>query len=171
MSKVQNILGLAVMAVAGILTLSTFAAIVVDAATQDAGTDALIDRGRYLVKTSGCNDCHTAGYAPAAGKVPQEDWLKGDSLGWRGPWGTTYAVNLRLYMHQITEAEWMQKSQALPSRPPMPWFMLRDMSDTDRRAIYHYVKFLGAAGDPAPAFVPPGAEPKTPYVQFPMPPK
>ena len=56
------------------------------------------DRARYVIKIAGCNDCHTTGYAEAAGKIPEKDWLKGDSMGWRGPWGTTYASNLRLYM-------------------------------------------------------------------------
>jgi uncharacterized membrane protein len=26
--------------------------------------DPQVERGRYLVKITGCNDCHTAGYAP-----------------------------------------------------------------------------------------------------------
>lgn len=54
-----------------------------------------IERGRYLVKVGGCNDCHTAGYGMSAGKVPEKDWLQGDQLGWHGPWGTTYPTNLR----------------------------------------------------------------------------
>ena len=52
------------------------------------GADAVkpkeLARGRYLVMTSGCNDCHTAGYGPSGGKVPEAQWLTGDSLG-RGP--------------------------------------------------------------------------------------
>ena len=171
MSKAKNIIGFAVTAVAVALTLGTFAAIAVDAATQDPTAEALIERGRYLVKTSGCNDCHTANYAPTAGNIPEEEWLKGDAMGWRGPWGTTYSVNLRLYMQQTTEDEWMKKSLALPTRPPMPWFVLRDMNETDRLAIYRYVKFLGAAGETAPAYVPPDVEPKTAYILFPRPPK
>ena len=51
-----------------------------------------LDRGRYLVKIAGCNDCHTRGYAETAGKVPEKQWLTGDQLGWRGPWGTTYEI-------------------------------------------------------------------------------
>ena len=46
--------------------------------------------------TSGCNDCHTAGYMQKDGQVPETEWLTGDSMGWQGPWGTTYAANLRL---------------------------------------------------------------------------
>ena len=41
----------------------------------------------------------------------------------------------------------------------------------DLRALYRYIRYLGPAGKPAPAFVPPGQEPKGPAVQFPAPPK
>ena len=44
------------------------------------------ERGRYLVKITGCNDCHTPGYAEVGGKIPERDWLTSDSIGWRGPW-------------------------------------------------------------------------------------
>ncbi|MFY4729012.1 hypothetical protein ACOSYY_08090, partial [Nitrospira sp. BLG_2] len=53
------------------------------------------DRARYIIKIAGCNDCHTTGYAEAAGKIPEQDGLKGDATGWRVPWGTTDASNLR----------------------------------------------------------------------------
>ncbi len=92
------------------------------------------ERGRYLIKIAGCNDCHTTGYAEAAGKIPEQDWLKGDSIGWRGPWGTTYASNLRLYMQNLSEEQWIQVSRAVEFRPPMPWFVLREMTDEDLRA-------------------------------------
>ncbi|HXG02999.1 MAG TPA: c-type cytochrome [Candidatus Binatia bacterium] len=130
----------------------------------------LVERGRYLVKIAGCNDCHTPGYAERAGDVPEERWLVGDTLGWRGPWGTTYAANLRLYLNGMTEAQWLAAARALRSRPPMPWFALRDMTDEDLRAIYRYVRALGPAGTPAPAYVPPDRTPAPPYVQFPAPP-
>jgi hypothetical protein len=47
----------------------------------------------------------------------------------------------------------------------------RDMTTQDLRDLYRYVRFLGPAGEPAPAFVPPGQQPKGPAVQFPAPPK
>ena len=133
--------------------------------------DAQVERGRYLVQITGCNDCHTAGYAMSGGKVPESQWLTGDSLGWRGPWGTTYPVNLRLYMRDLTEAAWVQRAKTVQTRPPMPWFNLHDMTEQDLKAIYRYVTALGPAGSHAPIFVPPGKEPNTPYVQFPAPPK
>jgi mono/diheme cytochrome c family protein len=126
-----------------------------------------LDRGRYLVKIAGCNDCHTPGYAETAGKVPEKLWLTGDQLGWRGPWGTTYAVNLRLYMQDLSEDQWVKAAKTVESRPPMPWFTLREMTEQDLRAIYKLIRYLGPAGEPAPAFVPPGQEPKGPYALFP----
>jgi mono/diheme cytochrome c family protein len=128
---------------------------------------APIDHGRYLVKIAGCNDCHTPGYAQANGKVDEALWLTGDALGWRGPWGTTYATNLRLSMNKLTEAEWFHLARSFQPRPPMPWFNVHAMSDRDLRAIYQYVRALGPAGLPAPEFVPPGQEPKGPVVNFP----
>ena len=130
-----------------------------------------LERGRYLVKIAGCNDCHTPGYMQTAGKVPEKEWLTGAQLGWRGPWGTTYASNLRLYMQKLTEDEWVKAAKNLQFRPPMPWFALHDMTVEDLRAIYRLARYLGPAGEPAPAFVPPGQEPKGPFVTFPQPPK
>ena len=151
------------------------AALAADAgAGKPAGAAAegrYIERGRYLVRIAGCNDCHTAGYAQSGGQVSEKDWLLGDRLGWRGPWGTTYPANLRLAMSKMGENEWIKLAQTAKMRPPMPWFALRDMDREDVRAIYRFVRHLGPAGAPAPAFVPPGQAPAGPYVQFPAPPQ
>ena len=124
-------------------------------------------RGRYLVIIAGCNDCHTPGYADAAGKIPEKEWLTGDRIGWRGPWGTTYSANLRLHMQQISEEQWLTIARAAEFRPPMPWYILREMTDQDLRAIYRFIRNLGPAGEPAPAFLPPTQEPPQPYILFP----
>ena len=136
-----------------------------------AKEDAQLKRGRYLVEIGGCNDCHTPGYAPSGGKVPESQWLTGDRLGWHGPWGTTYPRNLRLYFQDLTEAQWLQKAKTLETRPPMPWFDVRAMSTADLKALYRYIRHLGPAGQPAPADLPPGETPPQPYVEFPAPPK
>jgi mono/diheme cytochrome c family protein len=133
--------------------------------THAAGA-AQIERGRYLVRISGCNDCHTEGYMAAAGKVDESRWLTGSQLGWQGPWGTTYAANLRISMQNLTLAQWLQAARA-PRRPPMPWFALRDMKDEDLASIYHFVRSLGPAGGAAPEFVPPGGVVRTPVATFP----
>ena len=152
-----------------------FTSTVVAETTNAKGTfqapPASIERGKYLVKVAGCNDCHTPGYALSGGKVPEAQWLIGDKLGWRGPWGTTYAVNLRLYMRDMPEEKWLKTARTLQTRPPMPWFALNEMTDQDLKAIYHFVRTLPATGEMAPTFVPPGKEPQGPVVQFPAPPK
>lgn len=130
----------------------------------------LVERGRYLIKVSGCNDCHTAGYTVSNGNVPVEEWLKGDIFGWSGPWGTTYGPNLRLFMKDMTEEEWIKAAKTLRRRPPMPWFNLNAMKEDDLRAIYHFTKSLGVPGGPAPAYVPVGQNPKPPFAVFPSPP-
>jgi mono/diheme cytochrome c family protein len=123
--------------------------------------------GRYLVQTAGCNDCHTPGYTANGGSTPEADWLTGDHLGWRGPWGTTYPSNLRLFVARLSEAQWLQHTRTMQPRPPMPWFNLRAMADEDLRAIYRYLKAAGPAGQPAPAYVPPTQAAAGPVVQFP----
>jgi len=128
-------------------------------------------RGKYPLVIGSCNDCHTPGYAPSNGKVPDKDWLTGDRLGWRGPWGTTYAANLRTYMEALTEAQWVAKAKALETRPPMPWYSVRALTVQDLRAIYRYIRHLGPAGAAAPAYLPPDKEPSPPFVTFPAPPK
>ncbi|MCC7081407.1 MAG: hypothetical protein IT530_12110 [Burkholderiales bacterium] len=130
-----------------------------------------VERGRYLVKVSGCNDCHTRDYAPKGGQVPEKAWLTGDPLGWRGPWGTTYPTNLRLYFAELSEDEWVRRAKTLTARPPMPWFNVREMTNEDLRSLYRYVRSLGPAGKPAPAYAPPNREPIGPVVVFPSPPK
>lgn len=130
-----------------------------------------IDRGRYLVTIAGCNDCHTPGYLLNDGQVPETQWLLGDSFGWRGPWGTTYPSNLRLVADALTEAQWVAMAKVLKARPPMPWFNLNQMKEDDMKAIYQYIRHLGAAGEPAPAYIPPDQEPPPPYATFPAPPQ
>lgn len=132
-------------------------------------TSSDVKRGRYLVQTGGCNDCHTPGYPQANGKVDEKLWLTGDKLGWRGPWGTTYPANLRLVAANMTEAQWLVRARN-EMRPPMPWFNLRDMTERDVLAIYRYLRFMGPAGEPAPAYLPPDRTPSPPFVQFPAPP-
>jgi mono/diheme cytochrome c family protein len=126
-------------------------------------------RGKYLVQIAGCNDCHTEGYIQANGQIEESKWLMGDVFGWRGPWGTTYAPNLRLSAKDTTADEFVALARS-PLRPPMPFFNLRVMTDADVKAIYAFLKHLGPAGKPAPAYLPPGQEPAGPYIQFPEPP-
>jgi mono/diheme cytochrome c family protein len=110
-----------------------------------AADDPAVKRGQYLVQIGGCNDCHTAGF--------------------KGAWGTTYAANLRLTLSGLTEDQWVTFAR-VPRRPPMPWFNLRDMSDTDLRAMYRFIRELGPKGERAPAAAAPGVSVNTPVIVF-----
>ena len=161
----------AVAAVSGLAGGILVAALMTARAAEQTDTthdQRIIDRGRYLVKIAGCNDCHTAGYGTAKGSVAESRWLMGDKLGWRGAWGTTYAGNLRLTMNSLTEEQWVAMARNSESRPPMPWWSLHEMSEEDLKALYAYVKWLGPAGEQAPSYDPPGQEPTGPVVQFPQ---
>lgn len=82
-------------------------------------TDPTVQRGRYLVGTSGCMDCHTpmkmgangpewdfsrllAGHPeglamPPVPKLPEGPWLvvsSATNTAWAGPWGVSFTANL-----------------------------------------------------------------------------
>jgi hypothetical protein len=125
-----------------------------------------VERGAHVAIIGGCHDCHTTGYAQSNGVVDPEAALKGDPVGFQGPWGTTYPANLRITAGKMTEDEWVEYLATLETRPPMPWFNVRQFSEPDMRSLYQYIVSLGEPGEPAPAFVPPDGEVKTPYIVF-----
>lgn len=145
-------------------------------AAKDGGRQAAppakvsVERGRYIAQVAGCNDCHTPNYAMSGGTVPEKDWLIGDHVGWKGPFGTTYPANLRIALGKLSEDQWVHLAKNARFRPPMPWFALRDMSEDDLRSLHRFVRSLGDPGQPAPAYLPPGVPPKGPVFTFPEPP-
>lgn len=129
---------------------------------------AEIEYGRKLVLIMGCNDCHTSG-AISGVYGPEEDWLIGDTLGYKGPYGTQYPSNLRLLVSEITEDEWVVLAQKMRQNSPMAWSRLPSLDREGLRAIYRFIDYLGPKGDPAPSSLPPGVEPKTNFFYFPLP--
>ena len=87
-----------------------------------------------------------------------------------GPWGTTYAANLRLKAAEMDEAGWLKYTAELHTRPIMPDFNVRAMHEDDRRALYRFIKSLGPGGQKAPEYLPPGQTPPLPYLQMVLPP-
>ncbi len=154
-------------AVPMLCAVSTIMLLAATVRAQSTGDVDLVRHGRYLVQTAGCNDCHTPGYAAAEGQVDEKLWLTGDKVGWSGPWGTTYASNLRLFIGKHTEDSWLRTARSFKPRPPMPWFNLHAMNERDLRALYRYIKSIGPAGEPAPEYLPPGRKPDGPAIQFP----
>ena len=149
--------------------ISRMAVLVSAALAGLARADDALDRGRYMIVTGHCNNCHTAGYAAKEGTLPEKQWLMGSgALGYRGPWGTTYASNLRHTIAKLSEDDWVHYAKTFKTRPPMPYWSVNETSEPDLRAMYRFIKSLGPGGEPARDVLPPGEEPKGPYVQWPM---
>lgn len=95
------------------------AALAAETPVSDGESAAKIERGRYLVTTSGCNDCHTpwvmgpngpepdmsrmlSGHPEYAliskpAELPAGPWqvaVTGTNTAWSGPWGVSFTANL-----------------------------------------------------------------------------
>jgi mono/diheme cytochrome c family protein len=137
-----------------------------NAKAKKGATKERIERGRYLVMMGGCNDCHTDGFMESEGTLPESQWLTGSTFGFMGPWGTSYPMNLRNMVSRMDEATWMNYVSSYKAMPPMPWWELHMMKKQDLSAIYAFIKSLGPKGEEAPANLPPGVMPTTPYFDF-----
>lgn len=136
------------------------------ALAEKSGADEIITRGRYVVKTTGCNDCHTPKYGEMNGNVPENQWLIGVGIGYKGAWGTTYAANLRHLLSNKTETQWVTYAKRMRSKPPMPWYNVNAMSDDDLKAVYQFIRSLGDSDNVVPDELAPGVTPTTPYINF-----
>lgn len=134
------------------------------AATDPGGVR--LERGRHLIRISGCNDCHTPGFMQDP-NVPESEWLTGSTLGWRGPWGTSYPSNLRRHFAAFEDAApWIEMVRSRHGLPPMPWPSLHAMTDEELRSIHAYIRSLPVKGDVMPPPVPPDQEPSTPWLNL-----
>ena len=102
-----------------LMTISILAVLVAATAFGDANKKTQVERGGYLVRIMGCNDCHTPwkmgqkGPEPdmsralsghpeaiaitAPAKLPDGAWLAAISAtntAWSGPWGVSFTANL-----------------------------------------------------------------------------
>jgi len=123
-----------------------------------------VERGKLVSIIGGCHDCHTVGYMESNGVIDPVVALKGRPVGWQGPWGTTYATNLRITAESLSEDGFVLDLRTAKTLPPMPWYNVRAIPENDIRSLYRYIKSLGAPGKPAPTVVPPRGSPRTPYV-------
>ena len=131
---------------------------------QDA--DISVAKGERIAAIGGCHDCHTVGFNEAGGVADPAKALTGNPMGFQGPWGTTYAANLRIVAAAKSEDEFVKYLSTFEARPPMPWFNVHRLDEAEMRSLHQYIVSLGEPGDPAPAYVPPGETPKTPYLDF-----
>jgi mono/diheme cytochrome c family protein len=123
--------------------------------------------GKYITQIAGCHDCHTPGIMQ--GKelkdVGEAQWFTGSPLGFNGPWGTSYAPNLRLKVGPYNnDAMFIAAMRKRNDRPPMPWAALHAMTDEDLGAVFAYLKALGPSGVAMPEPLPVGKQPPQPFI-------
>lgn len=128
--------------------------------------EASVGEGARIAIIGGCHDCHTVGYGESGGQVDPAAALKGNPVGYGGPWGVTYAKNLRLVAAEHTEDSWVDYLKSFKAGPPMPWYNVHAFTEAEMRSLYQYIKSLGDPGEPTPENVPPGAPVTTPYVDL-----
>jgi len=114
-----------------------------------------VDFGKHVSIVGGCHDCHTVGYAQS-GQIDPDKALKGNPVGYEGPWGTNFAKNLRLVVANMSEDDWVNFAKTFTAPPPMPWFNVHELTEVESRSLYEYIKSLpGDNGQEAPADIPP----------------
>ena len=118
--------------------------------------DVSVDYGAHIAVIGGCHDCHTVGYNESGGQVDANAALKGSPAGFEGPWGKTFAKNLRLTVKDMSEDDWVKFSDTFQAAPPMPWYNVHALTDVEARSLYQYIKSLpGDLGEQAPPAIPP----------------
>jgi mono/diheme cytochrome c family protein len=162
------------------------------AGTQDAAPNQStpVQRGAYLVRAMGCNDCHTpwtvgpkgpepdmsralSGH-PADFVMPPPPKLSGPwtwtaaatNTAFAGPWGVSFTANLtpdvetglgkwtpEMFIATLRTGRHEGKGRAL--LPPMPWPMIRHLTDEDLRAVFAYLQSLPPIRNRVPAPVDP----------------
>jgi mono/diheme cytochrome c family protein len=118
-SKSSLLTALALQVAIGLAAPAARADDAAQAAAPAQPTGAQLERGRYLVTTSGCHDCHTpwkmgaqgpepdmsrmlSGHPqevvmPPAPRLPEGPWvgtMAATNTAWSGPWGTSFTANL-----------------------------------------------------------------------------
>jgi mono/diheme cytochrome c family protein len=132
--------------------------------------NAAVERGRYLVRITGCHDCHSPKVQgmtpnldlalsgrPASTPLPTETKTEVhaslDLTAWTGPWGFSVASNLTPEPTtgigtRYTEANFIatmrtgKKPNGTPIMPPMPSDVYQNMTDDDLKAIFAYLRTL-----------------------------
>ena len=135
-----------------------------------------VDRGRYLVRITGCHDCHSPKVQgmtpnldlalsgrPASTALPTETKTEvhasPDLTAWTGPWGFSVASNLTPEPTtgigtRYNEASFIatmrtgKKPNGTPIMPPMPSDVYQNMTDDDLKAIFAYLRTLKPIKNP-----------------------
>lgn len=139
--------GVSTMLRTGLLAVAGLAAAMSAATAQDVS----VTEGERISVIGGCHDCHTVGYGETGGKIDPATALTGNPVGYQGPWGTTYAKNLRLIAGNYDEDGWVEYLKTFTAKPPMPYYNVHAFTEGEMRSLYQYIKSLGEPGNPAPS--------------------
>jgi mono/diheme cytochrome c family protein len=159
--------GLSVAVIAAATTLFTATP---SEAQQPAAGNAAVERGRYLVRITGCHDCHSPKVKgmtpdldralsgrPSTTTLPtpskEEVHASADLTAWQGPWGFSVASNLTPdpttgIGTRYNEASFLatmrtgKKPNGTPIMPPMPSEVYQNMTDDDLKAIFAYLRTI-----------------------------
>jgi hypothetical protein len=75
-----------------------------------------------------------------------------DLTAWVGPWGVSYAANITSdstgigswkedqFILCLREGKWMGLADGRTLLPPMPWQVIRNMTDDELKAVFAYLK-------------------------------
>jgi mono/diheme cytochrome c family protein len=94
--------------------------------------------------------------------------FSGDLTAAVGPWGITYSANLtpdsttgigawseETFVKTLRTGKHLGQEGGRPVLPPMPWEMVKQMTDEDLKAVYTYLQSLPPVKNRVPAPVPP----------------
>jgi len=160
----------AVLSVAVIAAATTLFTATPSEAQQPAAGNAAVERGRYLVRITGCHDCHSPkvkGMTPDLDRAlsgrptttalptpsKEEVHASADLTAWQGPWGFSVASNLTPdpttgIGTRYNEASFLatmrtgKKPNGTPIMPPMPSEVYQNMTDDDLKAIFAYLRTI-----------------------------
>jgi cytochrome c553 len=89
---------------------------------------------------------------------------------WAGPWGVSFTANLtpdtstgigewteETFIRAIRTGKHQGYSNGRDILPPMPWFVYRNFTDQDLKAIWAYLRSIPPVKNQVPLPVPPGA--------------
>jgi len=163
--------------VAGALLAATLALTSAAPGKSATAKSKQVARGEYLVMVMGCGDCHTPG--TLYGSPDFNRRLSGSEMGWKGPWGVTYARNLTADS-ETGIGKWTAKNIVDAMRtgmrpdgsviqPPMPWPNLAQLTDEDAYAIAAYLKHIPTVAHHVPDRLAPGQTATGPVLEFPPP--
>ena len=162
--------------------VSALSLVLVSCAKQNPGPQPMteqeqLERGRYLVRVSGCDDCHTPGYFYGAPDTTR--FLSGSELGWKGPWGVSYARNLTPDPQTgigawsetdiVTAIRTGKRPDGRRLMPPMPWPDFANYTDVDAGAIAKYLKSIPPVKHKVPDILGPDAAPTGSVIALPPP--